>query len=154
MHSKLPISFVITAALLLSACGTKTVTLSSFDGSESVTVNVEIADSPEEREKGLMNRTSLKPDAGMLFVFPEPQMLSFWMKNTLIPLDIIFFDAQGNFVSAHTMEPCTENPCPTYQAAALSSYALEVRKDYRKDHGIGTGWKLDLTEVQKISKPT
>jgi len=154
MHSKLSISFVITAALLLSACGTETLTLSSFDGTDTVTVNVEIADSPEEREEGLMNRKSLKPDTGMLFVFPEPQMLSFWMKNTLIPLDIIFFDAQGNFVSGLTMEPCTENPCPTYKAAALSSYALEVRKDYRKDHGIGTGWKLDLTEVQKISKPS
>ncbi|MBP7114099.1 MAG: DUF192 domain-containing protein [Candidatus Peribacteraceae bacterium] len=154
MQSKLSISVIITAALVFSACGTEVITLSSFDGTDTVTVNVEISDSPEEREEGLMNRESLKPDSGMLFVFKEPQMLSFWMKNTLIPLDIIFFDAQGNFVSALTMEPCTENPCPTYKAAALSSYALEVRKDYRKDHGIGTGWKLDLKEVQAIADPS
>lgn len=147
-------ALVLVSAALLSACGSRTLTLTSFDGSKTVTLQVEIADSPEEREKGLMNRTDLKPDTGMLFVFTEPQMLSFWMKNTKIPLDILFFDAAGEFVSSLTMEPCLAAPCPSYKAAALSSYALEVRKDYRKDHDIGTGWKLDPSEVDAMSEPT
>ncbi len=150
------LSLVLTLAsvLVLSACGAKTLTLSSFDGTETRTVSVEIADSPKEREKGLMNRESLDHDTGMMFVFTEPQILSFWMKNTKVPLDIIFFDAAGNFVNSHTMEPCTEDPCPSYKAAALSKYALEVPKGYRADNKIGTGWKLDLKQVQKISKPS
>lgn len=150
------LSLVLTLAsvLALSACGTKTLTLSSFDGSETHTVSVEIADSPKEREKGLMKRESLEHDTGMLFVFKEPQMLAFWMKNTKIPLDIIFFDEAGDFVSSLTMEPCTEDPCPGYKAAALSKYALEVPKGYRADKKIGTGWKLDLKQVKKISKPS
>ncbi len=153
--TRLRISVLLFLSIgLLSACGSKTLTLSSFDGTKTVTLQVEIADSPAEREKGLMNRTELKPDTGMLFVFKEPDMLSFWMKNTKIPLDILFFDAAGEFVNSHTMEPCLAMPCPTYKAAALSKYALEVPKDYRKDHDIGTGWKLDPDEVKSMSKPS
>ncbi len=101
-----------------------------------------------------MNRTELKPENGMFFVFKDPQMLSFWMKNTKIPLDAIFFDPQGEFVNSVSMEPCIADPCPKYKAAALASYALEVNAGYRLTHGIGVGWKLDLKQVQKISKPT
>lgn len=151
---RLSLVLTLSAVLVLSACGSKTLTLSSFDGTDTHTVSVEIADSPKEREKGLMKRESLANDTGMLFVFTEPQMLAFWMKNTKVPLDIIFFDAAGNFVNGLTMEPCTEDPCPSYKAAALSQYALEVPKGYRADKKIGTGWKLDLRQVQKISDPS
>ena len=150
---RIAFSLIIASSFVLAACGQKNLTVSSFDGSQSVTVAVEIADSPKEREKGLMERASLPHDTGMLFVFQQPQMLEFWMKNTLVPLDIVFFDAQGNFVSSATMEPCTADPCPTYKAAALASYALEVPKSYVRDNGIGTGWKIDPKAVAKISKP-
>lgn len=153
-NRRISLALIIASVFILSACGTKTLTLSSFDGAETHEVQIEIADSPKEREKGLMNREALAHDTGMLFVFKEPQMLSFWMKNTKIPLDIIFFDADGNFVNGLTMEPCTENPCPTYKAAALAAYALEVPKGYRADKKIGTGWKLDLKQVEKISDPS
>jgi uncharacterized membrane protein (UPF0127 family) len=139
--------------MMLSACGTSDLILSSFDGSNSVNVQVEVADNAKERTQGLMNRAELKADTGMLFIFPKPHVLTFWMKNTKIPLEILFFDAEGAFVNAYTMQPCIEDPCDTYKAAALSAYALEVNPGFREMNGIGVGWKLDPKEVAKISKP-
>jgi uncharacterized membrane protein (UPF0127 family) len=66
----------------------------------------EAADTAKEREKGLMGRSSLAENMGMFFAFKDPQVMQFWMKNTLIPLEILFFDAEGNFVNVATMEPC------------------------------------------------
>lgn len=145
---------ILTSTLLLSACGKSELVLSSYDGSQTVTVNVEVADSVKERTKGLMNRTSLEKDSGMLFVFPEGQMLSFWMKDTKIPLEIMFFDQQGSFVNSYVMQPCTEDPCEPYKSAAISNYALEVLPGFREEHGIGVGWKLDPHAVAKISNPS
>lgn len=144
---------VFALTIALAGCGTSSLTLHSPDGVTSVTVKVEVADSAKEREKGLMNRTSMDPDAGMLFAFPEPQMLKFWMKNTKLPLDIFFFDDTGSFVSYAAMEPCEEDPCPTYQSAALSSFALETNKGFRETHKIGVGWTADIDQLQKIARP-
>ncbi len=145
---------LLLTLMALSGCGPATLTLSSRDGTKTVQVTVEIADSPSERETGLMKRKKLQIDTGMLFVFRDPQMLSFWMKNTLIPLDILFFDADGEFVSAMQMTPCIEDPCPRYKSQALSKYALEVNPDFRKAHGVGVGWTLNLDEVRKMARPS
>lgn len=109
-----------------------------------LTVTVEIADEPAERERGLMHRTELPEDMGMLFIFEREQPLAFWMKNTLIPLDILYFDAGGQWVSSVTMEPCIKDPCRTYPAEGPAQYALEVNKGYVLAHGIGEGWTLNL----------
>ncbi len=146
----LPIAF---CTLALAGCGSKELSLSSYDGSQKVTVLVEIADTPKERDRGLMDRDALEEGKGMLFVFKEPEMLSFWMKNTRIPLEILYFDQQGEFVNVASMVPCTADPCPRYEAAALSQYALEVNPGFRETHKIGVGWKLDMKRVQKISRP-
>jgi len=100
-------------AILLSACtnqtsvnaGPQKIALIGPD-EKAVTVTVEIADDPEERQQGLMGREMLDPDSGMLFIFDEPQVLTFWMKDTLIPLDIIFFGPQGALLGGETMLPC------------------------------------------------
>lgn len=143
---------ILSFSLVLAACGRSDLTLRSFDGSKTVTVKVAVADTAKERTKGLMKRTSL--DGGMFFVFPEPAVLTFWMKDTKIPLEILFFDAAGDFVNALTMQPCVADPCDTYKSAALSQYALEVNPGFRQEHGIGVGWKLDLSEVEEISDPS
>lgn len=91
-----------------------------------------------------MFRDHLEDNAGMLFPFDPPRALSFWMKNTLIPLDVIFFDVDGKFVSVSTMVPCVEDPCAVYRSGGPAAFALEVRDGFAEEKGIGSGWKLNV----------
>ena len=74
------------------------------------TIKVKIADSEKEIEQGLMNVKRLGKNDGMLFVFDDEKVRHFWMKNTLIPLDIIFLNKEKNIVSIQTMKPCKKDP--------------------------------------------
>ncbi len=104
-------------------------------------VRVEIADTPEMVEVGLMCRTSLDRDAGMLFVFPEDTRTPFWMKNTLMPLSIAFLDAKWHIVAIMDMRvaPDPSNPPPTdlFAPTRPYRYALEVNQGFFSTHGIG-----------------
>ncbi len=117
---------------------------------ERVTIAVEIADDPGERQAGLMFRSALPAGAGMLFVFPDDAERSFWMKNTLIPLDILFFDPAGRFVSRATMEPCDADPCPTTLSLGAARYALEVNRGEARTAAVGEGWFLEMDNGQWI----
>lgn len=87
----------------------------------------ELATDEAAREHGLMLRASLAPDRGMLFVFPDTAPRGFWMKSTLIPLDILYFDAQRKLVSAQQdVPPCKADPCPIYPSAGPARYVLEL----------------------------
>jgi uncharacterized membrane protein (UPF0127 family) len=99
-----------------------------------VTVKVEVVSTPETRQKGLMGRSSLDDDAGMLFVWPEDASSSFHMKDTLIPLSIAFIAADGTVLRILDMEPCTADPCPVYDPRTSYRMALEV------DQGAFTRW--------------
>lgn len=89
---------------------------------------ISIADSPEEREKGLMFIDKMPEDEGMLFIFEEEDLHRFWMKNTLIPLDIIWFDKSGDITSVKKdAEPCKAEPCPVFVPDKPSLYALEIK---------------------------
>ena len=102
-------------------------------------LTVEVASTPQALQTGLMNRFSLQPDHGMLFVFGRPQPLAFWMKDTYIPLSIAFIDTTGKIVDIQNMEPQDEtlhSPPATYR------YALEMEQGWFDDNGIETGDKL------------
>lgn len=92
---------------------------------------VEIADTPEKQEKGLMGRKSLPEDQGMLFIYDEPQDLSYWMKNTFISLDIIFIDDDMEVVSVKQGQPMSEEPITENDV----QYVLEVNSNSGIEEG-------------------
>ena len=85
-----------------------------------------LADTPTLRRRGLMGVESLGDLDGMVFAWSEPRAVSFWMKNTLIPLDIGFFDPEGVLFQVTSMTPCAADPCPTYPSTGPVRYALET----------------------------
>lgn len=89
-------------------------------------ISVAVADTPDLRRRGLMGVTDLGDLDGMLFRFDGEVTVAFTMRDTLIPLDIAFFDAAGVEVDRLSMVPCRAEPCPTYRAGAPFSSALEV----------------------------
>jgi len=99
-------------------------------------VTAEIAATDETRQIGLMHRFSLPPDHGMLFVHDAPRMLSFWMRNTYIPLSIAFIDAKGRIINIEDMAPQVER---TTWSTAPALYALEMKKGWFAQKGIGPG---------------
>jgi len=107
--------------------------------------SVELATNEAAREHGLMMRTSLAPDRGMLFVFPDTAPRGFWMKNTLIPLDILYFDAQRKLVSAQRdVPPCKADPCPIYPSAGAARYVLELSAGTARRIGARKGETLTI----------
>ncbi len=94
-------------------------------------IRAEIAADDAARARGLMYRPWLAPGTGMLFLFDPPQPVSFWMKNTLIPLDIRYYDAAGNLTAYHLATPCRREPCALYPGRGNVAYVLETRARYR-----------------------
>ena len=114
-------------------------------GDEATTIAVELADTPAAREQGLMGRTSLPADAGMVFVYPEDHAGPFWMKDTLIPLSIAFYAADGRILRILDMQPCEADPCPLYDPDVPYRGALEVNEGAFADWGITEGDRLRIT---------
>jgi uncharacterized membrane protein (UPF0127 family) len=112
---------------------------------EEVRVRVEIADNASEHARGLMYRTTLAEDRGMLFIFEGEQTLSFTMKNTLIPLSIAFIDSEGRIVDIQEMKPLDDDP-PSYVSAKPAQYALEVNQGFFEEQGVEVGDRAELPE--------
>lgn len=99
-------------------------------------VTAEVAATPDQRSLGLMNRFSLQPDHGMVFVFERAEPLAFWMKNTFIPLSIAFIGADGKIINIEDMKPQSEE---SHWSKGPALYALEMKKGWFAERGIGPG---------------
>ena len=110
----------------------------------AVTVRVEIAETPETRRTGLMHRRRLPPDAGMAFLFDTATVYRFWMKNTLIPLSIAFWDRSGRIVAILDMAPCRTDDCRLYSPGKPYIGAVEVNQGFFRRHGVKVGDRVEL----------
>ena len=114
-------------------------------------ISAEIAATSEARERGLMNRAALPAGQGMLFVYPAPRLVAFWMKNTLIPLDMIFVDAVGAIVRVHeNAVPGDETPIPS---GAPVRYVLEIGGGQARALGLAPGMALTALRGEKRGIP-
>ncbi len=129
----------IALLIVISGCSSNLVIYSNH---KEVYVNVEIADSEDEKTKGLMFRESLCDNCGMLFIFDDSDLRSFWMKDTLIPLDMIFIDDNLVIVDIKNAVPCTTEVCDVYTNKA--KYVLEVNEGFTRENNINIGDNITL----------
>jgi uncharacterized membrane protein (UPF0127 family) len=131
---------VLVVAAVLGACGGDDRSVATIDTEEGqVRVDVELAETAEERRQGLSGRETLAADAGMLFLYSDEHRGGFWMKDTLIPLSIAFLDDGGAVLAILDMEPCTGDPCPTYDPGVGYWSALEVNRGAFSEWGVEPG---------------
>jgi uncharacterized membrane protein (UPF0127 family) len=143
---------MLLLALLLGACGDSappvenlpTGVLHIESGSGEVLVQVSIAETPETRQQGLMGVEEMGEDTGMVFLEEQPVQQAFWMKDTLIPLSIAFWDEQGRIQAILDMEPCRKDPCRLYDPGVTWIGAVEVNQGFFADHGVETGDTVTL----------
>jgi uncharacterized membrane protein (UPF0127 family) len=152
----LRLTTLLAAFVAVSACGNSTgsTVSTSLSASSATTaiifqtgsvstpqLQMEIANTPSEREVGLMNRSSLGANAGMLFVFPSDTNAAFWMKDTLIPLSIAFVKADGTIVHIEDMQPQTET---NHYSTEPYRYAIEANVGWFAADGISAGNKAEI----------
>jgi uncharacterized membrane protein (UPF0127 family) len=143
------------AALVVMACAPKKaesgspprVVVETASGARHA-VRVEVARTEPERRQGLMNRTSLETDAGMLFIFDESSDHGFWMLNTLIALDMIFIDDEGRVVGV--VERAEPRTTTSRSVGAASRYVLEVNGGWAAAHGVKRGDRVRFEGVARF----
>ncbi len=147
----MPRAAPLVLAFLLAACGSndsparaERFPLRITTAQGSAVLQVEIADTPGERAEGLMGRASLGADAGMAFLWGEPVEARFWMKDTLIPLQVAFWGADGGIVGLIEMTPCTADPCPTYGPDEAFVAAVEANTGWFTTHGVAVGDTVEI----------
>ena len=120
--------------------------ISIYNGKNLIDLNVEIADDNQEITKGLMFRGSLDETSGMFFIFENENYQIFWMKNTLIPLDLVYIDKNLKVVDIKYAVPCKEDPCTVYKSAKPAKYVLEVNGNFTAKKNIKPGDKIVLNQ--------
>lgn len=117
-------------------------------GREPVIVEVEVASTPEQTARGLMYRRHLAPDAGMLFLFARPRHLTFWMRNTYIPLDMIFITSDMRVLGV--VENATPLTDDVREVDGISQFVLEVNAGFAREHGIVAGTPVRFEDVGEV----
>ena len=119
----------------------------------TASIKVQIAKTDKELEQGLQYRDSLPKDQGMLFVFPQDVQANFWMKNTLIPLDIIWITENKKVVHIEkNVPPCLQEQCPTYGPTDFVRYVLEANAGFADANDIVVGNQAAFSMVEKKTK--
>lgn len=137
----------------VSDATTPKVTFWSATGDKSLaTFFVELATDDQERARGLMYRTSMKDDWGMIFIYPDDGHRSFWMKNTFIPLDMVFINSRGLVMGA--VENATPQTLDPRNVDGLSRYVLELKPGWAKKYGITRGARMQIEHVKEEYRPT
>lgn len=139
---------VVVFLLLLSTGCTSQANINTIE-IENHIIEIEVAQTQEKKNQGLMFRESLQENQGMLFIWEDEKERSFWMKNTLIPLDMIFLNRDGIIVNIEEANPCKEDRCPNYLSKYPSKYVLEVNKGWSKENNIKIGTQTFINIVQK-----
>lgn len=115
---------------------------------QDLTIEVEVATTEVQRSRGLMFRDSLEQEKGMLFVFEHEQIQRVWMRNTLIPLDVVFISTQGKIVSIiKGLQPCVKEPCEVYESTEKAKYMLEINAGMIDNKGIAVDQMLKIEET-------
>jgi uncharacterized protein len=144
---------VVAVTILATSCGSQSVSspaTASLDyGSAVVTINdqsfeAEVPLTQQGFYKGLMNRTELADDEAMLFDFKTSSERTFWMKNTLIPLDMLFIDENLTIRRISNAIPCKADPCPIYYSGAPVRYVLEIRGGLANELEVKEGYGVSI----------
>ena len=131
---------ISSVGALLAGCSRPTARAANHVCFKEKCINVEVVQKEEELHRGLQFRTSLAPDSGMLFIFKKSWPYAFWMKDTLIPLDMIWMDEARSIVHIeHNVPPCTADPCPRYPPEHAALYVLEINAGYAAKLGLQSG---------------
>ena len=153
---------LVLATMILAGCGGSPVAQSGTATTAPVTASsgprvilpngssivVEVVSDPESRARGLMYRPSLAENRGMLFLFPAPDVHSFWMKDTLIPLDMIWLDTERRIIAIERdVPPCQADPCPSYGPSVEALYVLELAAGQAAAHRLERGDILEFRDI-------
>jgi len=125
-----PIVFFLLFGCLAPALRTTTVTINDIQ------ITAWVADTQKARETGLMGMQNINEDEGMLFLYETPGAYAFWMKNMLMPLDVVFVSKDMKIVSIQHMDPCVMGPCSIYSPPSDILYAVEVKSGFAERNNI------------------
>jgi uncharacterized membrane protein (UPF0127 family) len=154
---KIGAAVLVLAVLSLSACSKNSpasapapvpaaerITFRTTKGPIEPAGPLPVASTDAARAQGLMGRTSLAADGGMIFAFSEPTRTTFWMKDTRIPLSIAFWDSGGKIIGILDMQPCTTDPCPAYAPRSDYVGAVEMNQGWFTKNGVRIGDQVQL----------
>jgi uncharacterized protein len=146
---------IVMAAALVSACGLST---GASAGPAVIPVKLpsgkvlqsEVMVSDVDRQMGLMFRASLPQDHGMVFVFEQPGLYGFWMKNCKFPIDMVWLDGNRKVVEiADSVPPCKKDPCPSYGGMQRSVYVVEMNAGQARREKVALGSAIDFKLPEK-----
>ena len=129
----------------LSSPPTLRTTKLSFEAPDAPEITVEVAEQPAHRQRGLMYRTEMAADHGMIFVFAQRRHNRFWMRNTCISLDMLFLDDDGTIVGIEESTPTMTDQ--GFAVGCKSKYVLEVNGGFCRQHGVKAGQKVNLDRL-------